>query len=253
MKAKGVLRSIGSATGPPLLVLVLWEIAARAHLLDVRFFPPPTAILQAAVAMAASGDLAQNLVPSLERLAAGFFMGAIPGIFLGAVMGYLKPVRAFFSPLVAALYPIPKIAILPLVLLVFGLGELSKYVIIAIAVFFITAMNTTAGVLGIDRVYWDVARNYRAGRATVLATVAIPGALPIIFTGIRLAVGAALLVLVAAEFVGTQTGLGQMIWSSWELFRVPRMYVAILMISLIGYVLSYVFDLIERKLIPWKG
>ena len=135
--------------------------------------------------MAQTWQFWSDLGVSLQRIAIGF-LWAIPGTMLGLAMGLFPPVRAIFQPLIAALYPLPKIALLPLILLIFGLGEASKYVIVAIGVFFLMAINSMAGVMNVPRIYFDVANNLKASRWKVYVTVA-PGALPGIFTGLRIA------------------------------------------------------------------
>lgn len=236
----------------PALLLVLWEAAVRLELLDARFFPAPTAVLGTFGQLVASGQLASDLKASLFRILAGYLLGGLAGLILGLTMGLFRLVRLALGPIVAATYPIPKIAILPLILLIFGLGESSKVVIIAIAVFYLVLLNTVAGVVNIDKIYLDVAKNFGAGRLQVYWTIAVPGALPLIITGFKLGLGVAFLVILAAEFVGARSGIGYLIWNSWQMFSVESMFVGIIVIALLGYLSSVGLDILERKLIPWK-
>src|SRR5687768_14108215 len=144
----------------PILLLLLWEVLVQTGMLDKRFFPAPSSIVGTFTNLITSGELWKHLTASISRIAVGFVMGAIPAILLGITMGLFRWPRAFFSPMVAALYPIPKIAILPLIMLIFGLGEMSKYVIIAIGVFFLVLYNTWAGVMNIPHIYLDVGKNF---------------------------------------------------------------------------------------------
>jgi NitT/TauT family transport system permease protein len=137
-------------------------------------------------------------------------------------------------------------------MLVFGIGETSKYVIVAIGVFFLVLLNTMAGVINIERIYLDVGRNYGAGRLDVLRRIALPGALPFIFTGIRLGWGTGLLLIVAAEFISSKAGLGYLIWNSWQTFSVEEMYAGLLTISALGLLSFAILDVLERWLLPWK-
>ncbi len=221
MRQREILVSIFS----PVVVLIAWELVVRARLLDARFFPAPTSIVETFWALIRSGELANAVTVSLARIFAGFLMGAIPALLLGLMLGLSRMVRAFANPIVYALYPVPKVAILPLVMLIFGLGEMSKYVIIAIAVFFLVLVNTTAGVVQIDRIYFDVARNFNASRRDFYVNVVLRGALPSIFIGLKLALGVALIVLVTAEFVGARAGIGVMIYDSWQVFAIERLFV----------------------------
>jgi ABC-type nitrate/sulfonate/bicarbonate transport system permease component len=170
----------------PLALLLLWEILARAGVIDTRFFPAPSSIVQSLVATTKSGELSENTWISLQRLFWGFVVGAIPALVLGVAMGLNRYVRAVLEPLVTATYPIPKSSILPLALLIFGLGEASKIFMVALGVFFPVIINTLAGVLEINPIYLDVGKNFKASRWNTFRTIAIPGALPMIMTGLRL-------------------------------------------------------------------
>jgi len=162
-------------------------------------------------------------------------------------------VRAIIQPIVDATFPIPKIAILPLILLIFGLGEESKYAIIAVAVIYLVLINTQAGVRNIEKIYLDVGKNYHASRRMMFTDVALPGALPLIFAGLRLGLGVALLVIVAAEFVGARSGVGYLIWSSWQVFQVEKMYVGLMTTAVLGFGSAVLFAWLERILIPWRS
>jgi ABC-type nitrate/sulfonate/bicarbonate transport system permease component len=247
------LPRISPAIWSPVLAVLLWQGCAMLGLMDARFFPAPLAIVLTLAEVVQTGQFWSDLAFSFERLAVGFLLGAIPGALLGLSMGMLRPVRNVFRPLILALYPIPKIAIFPLILLIFGLGEWSKYVIVALAVFFVMVINAMAGVLDIPAIYFDVARDLRASRSRIYFTVALPGALPGLFTGLRLAVGTSLLVLISAEFVGAQSGVGYRIWWSWSVFWVENMYAGLAEIALIGYGLSLLVDVAERRLLPWRS
>lgn len=236
----------------PFLLLAFWELVARLGWIDVRFFPPPSGIASTFWEMLSSGDLLTNTGASLTRVSVGFLLGAVPGVLLGLTMGLFPIVRAAAKSIIAVTYPIPKIAILPLILLIFGLGETSKYVIIAIAVFFPVAINTAVGVLGIEKIYVDVGRNFGADKLTFYTAIALPGAMPTIMAGMRIAWSTALLMIVAAEFVGAKVGLGAMIWNSWQIFAIEEMYVGLIALSLLGYVSFILLDWIERRVVPWK-
>jgi len=237
----------------PLLLLVVWEVLVRTGLLDARFFPAPSSIVGTFGNLVASGELLNHVTASIGRIIVGFVIGAIPALILGIVMGLSPWVRAAVNPMVAATYPIPKIAILPLIMLIFGLGEMSKYVIVSIAGFYLILINTMAGVMNIEKIYLDVGKNFGASRKDTYLTIALPGSLPMIFAGVRLAWGVSLLVIVAAEFVGAKNGIGYLIWQSWQTFSVEAMYVGLIVISILGYVSSLILDELERILIPWKS
>jgi NitT/TauT family transport system permease protein len=236
----------------PLLLLLIWEIAAWFGKIDTRFFPSPSAIFAEAGQMIRTGELWSHLSISLSRIIIGFLLGAIPGILIGLATGLFSPVRAVVQPIVDATFPIPKIAILPLFIMTLGLGEESKYAIIATGVIYFVLINTAAGVRNIDRIYLDVGKNYGAGRWMMFIDVALPGAMPLIMAGLKLGMGVALLVIVSAEFVGAKSGIGYMIWTSWQVFQVEKMYVGLLVCAALGFALSYLLEYAERLLIPWK-
>jgi NitT/TauT family transport system permease protein len=242
----------------PLLLLGLWEVLASVRVIDTRFFPAPSNIFMVVWQMMQpstqypSGELWTNLGISLQRIAIGFLIGAVPGVIIGLAIGLFSPVRAIIQPLVDATFPIPKIAVLPLFIMIFGIGEESKYAIIATAVIYLVLINTAAGVRNIDRIYLDVGKNFHASRLMMFTDIALPGALPLILTGIKLGMGVALLVIVSAEFVGAKSGLGYLIWTSWQVFQVEKMYVGLAVIALVGVAIAVLLNAVERWLIPWR-
>lgn len=236
----------------PLSLLVLWEVAVRVHVLDARFFPAPSAIAGTFWTFLISGALASNGWVTLQRILIGSFLGGVPGTLLGLLMGMNRYVRAYFDPVVKLLYPIPKIAILPLIIFIFGIGEASKWVVIAIGVFFLMAINTESGVRQIERIYLDVAQAYRARPLTVFFRVLLPGALPNVIAGVKLSVGIAIVLGVAAEFTAAKAGLGFTIYNSQQLLDIETLYAALVAISLLGFALSAAVDGLERAVIPWR-
>lgn len=236
----------------PIVLLAIWELACRVGWLDTRFFPAPTAVFREFLNMILNGELAKDVGISLSRILVGFVVGAVPGIVIGLAMGISPIVRAIVQPLVNATFPIPKIAILPLFILIFGLGEVSKYAIIAITVIYLVLINTYEGVRDISPIHLDVGQNFGASRLMTFRDIAFPGALPQIIAGLRISMGVALLVIVAAEFVGAKSGIGFLIWNSWQIFEVEKMYVGLMVCALLGFVFSFCFDLVERALLPWR-
>jgi ABC-type nitrate/sulfonate/bicarbonate transport system permease component len=234
----------------PIVLFAVWELAARARGIDVRFFPAPSSIAVTMGGMIANGTLLANALTTLERLAIGIVAGGVPALLIGLAMGLYRPVYAIVDPLISATYPIPKSAILPLILLVFGLGEPSKIAMVAIGMFYPVVINTAAGVREIDRIYFDVGHNFGARGWAVFRTIAFPGALPVIMTGVKLGVGLGLILIAIAEMVGAQSGLGFLIWNAWQIMQVNVMYVGLITIAIIGFVLTVALNEIERLLIP---
>ena len=237
----------------PIGLLLLWQLLLMAGFGDRRFIPAPTDIAVRFWGLIQNGELALHTGVTLLRVFAGYVIGAVPAIVVGLLMAMFKPVRIFFDPLIATLFPIPKIALMPLLLLALGFGDASKIALVAIAVFFPVTVNTYVGAANIEKIYWDVAKNYGASQTVLFTRVVFFGALPMIFAGLRIALAVSFIVLVAAEFVATKSGIGYLIWNSWELLQVDIMFVGIVTIGILGLITSALFQEIERKVIPWKA
>ena len=236
----------------PVALLLLWELCTRSGVLDGRFFPAPSAIFYYLIFISPGDGILADIMASLSRIFWGYLSGSIIGAALGITMGLSATVRTVFYPLIALTYPIPKIAILPLIMLVFGIGELSKIVVVAIGSFFLVLMNTLHGVDSLAKIHHDVAKVYRVTQRNFIFRVIIPGALPSIFTGLKLAIGYSLVIVVAAEFSGADAGIGYLIWQSWETFSIKAMYAGIFVIGALGLSFSLLLEYLERCLIPWR-
>jgi NitT/TauT family transport system permease protein len=236
----------------PFLLLLLWEAASRVGLLDRRFFPPPSEIANAAWEMLQNGQLIEAIGYSLRRLAFGYGLGAAVGTAVGLLLGLSAWLRALVEPWLLVTYPVPKLAVYPLLVLIVGLGDLPIVILLAIAVFYIVAINAIAGVMSIKPVILDVGRDCNATFLQSVWTIALPASLPQIMTGLEVSLGIAYIVLVAVEFVGADRGLGSIIWSSWQLFDVAPMYVAITTVSVIGYLSVLCLRALAGRLMPWR-
>lgn len=237
---------------PPILLLAIWEVLSRTGLIDWRFFSRPSEIAGVFLAMVMSGELLGHILVSLQRIFLGFLLGVIPGVILGTVVGFSRLANLIVGPLVAIVFPIPKIAILPLLMILFGVGEGSKVALIALGAVFLTLYSTASGVRNLPPIYREVGQSFGASRLQYIRIIALPGALPHIMTGLKLSLQTALLLIVAAEFVGAKEGVGQLIWSAWEIFDVRRMFVGLITLSTIGYLLSIAVEKLEDALLPWR-
>jgi len=240
------------AVASPVALLLLWELLSRSGILDPRYVPPPSQVLVTLVRLTRSGELPYHLGVSVRRILAGFLLGAVPAVALGLAMGLNRAVRAAFMPVVAAIYPIPKIAVYPLIIFYLGLGEASKVSIVALSIFFLVLLNTMAGVIGLDRVYFNIARAYGADGRGLFATVAWPGAMPAIFTGLKLGMGFALIVIVGAELLGSDAGIGFLIWRAYQIFAVDVMFAGLLVTAVLGWLATIALDWLERRALPWR-
>jgi NitT/TauT family transport system permease protein len=237
----------------PISALLIWEICSRTGILDVRFFPAPTEVFYHLLFVSPEEGIIQDIFASLNRLLWGYLAGCILGIVIGIGMGLYGSVRAAIYPLIALTYPIPKIAILPLIMLIFGIGDLAKMVMVAVGSFFLVLINTLHGVDSIEKIYHDVAAVYKIKRHNYILKIILPGSLPAIFAGLKLAIGYSLVMVVAAEFSGADKGIGFLIWQSWETFSIKSMYAGIFVIGAMGFIFSYTLHALERKLIPWRS
>jgi ABC-type nitrate/sulfonate/bicarbonate transport system permease component len=240
------------STVSPIVFLTLWELASRLGLLNPLFFPAPTVIVSTMGQMVASGELWRHLEVSLRRVGYGFLLGATPAVVLGLAMGWSGKVRVIVEPLISATLPIPKLVVLPIIMLIFGIGEASKIVIVGVGAFYPALINSAAGVAGIRPVYFEVARNFGATRWQKFWRLIVPGSLPMVFVGLRLAFGMALLMVVASEFVAARTGIGAMIWLSWETLRTEKLYAGIAAWAIVGIVSSALLMSLQRVLIRWR-
>ena len=246
------LIELGLTVASPALLIAIWELLSRSGRIDSRFWPPPSSLWDTAVTMTQEDDLFGDIRVTVGRILLGFLFGAVPGIVLGLAMGLFWPIRVFVMPLATIVYSIPKIALLPLMIIAFGIGETSKLVTVALSIFFLVALSTMSGVLELDRSYRDVARNLGASRGELFLTVALPGALPAIFTGLRLALGFALVVVVGTEFVNADSGLGYRIWNSYQTLRMPQIFVGLILTGVLGWGLTALLGAIEHLVMPWR-
>ena len=235
-----------------LCLLAIWELICQSGIVSSLFLPAPTAIISALLQMIADGEIGVSLAASLYRILAGFFIGSLVGLAVGLVTGTSALMDKIGTPIVNAIYPIPKIALLPLFILWLGIGELSKVTIIALGVFFPVAMNTYSGVKNVDTLLLKVAASFNASWWMTMKSVVLPNALPMIFAGLRLAAGTSLLLLVAAEMIAAQVGIGALILHYGDLMITDRLMAGVIVLSLLGLVLNLILQFLERKAIPWK-
>jgi len=230
----------------------VWEALARAGLASALFFPAPSAVASAFWRLMATGVLPASLAVSLRRLGMGFALGAGPGLVLGLAMGRSRRLRDLLDPVIASAHPVPKIAILPLIMIVFGIGETSKVVVVALGAFFPILINTMAGVHQISPIHFEVAENYGAGRLKVFTRVLLPGSLPMVLAGVRLGLNIALLLTIAVEMVFAAGGLGGIVWQSWETLRVQNIYATLVVIAVLGIGFNAAVQCLSRRLVPWQ-
>jgi len=235
-----------------LMFFAAWELASRAGMISPLFFPAPSIVIDTIIRLLATGELTRNLAATVGRMLTGFLIGGLAGMSLGILMGWSASVRQVIDPLIAAIHPVPKISIFPLIMIVFGIGAISKILVIAVAAFFPMVINTTAGVRHIGLIHFEVARNFGASPWQVFLHVILPGSSPMILAGVRLALNLSLSLTTAIELLMGRDGLGAMIWLSWQTLRIEELYAAIFCLAMIGTLFRYAVIYLSRQLVPWQ-
>jgi len=236
----------------PLLLLLAWFVVAHAGWFPPQLLVPPAEVWASFKDLLASGELREHVVNSLSRLAIGFSIGALGGLLFGTAMALSKTVEAYCAPLFHTLRQVPSIALIPMFILFFGVEETFKVLIVTKAAFFPVALAASEGVKGIPRGYFEVASVYRLPLWSLLRDVAFPAAAPPIVTGLRISLSRAWMVLVAAELLAADSGLGQMIELSRQMLRIDIVMVGVVVTGAIGFVLDFAFRLLEKRLLRWR-
>jgi len=234
------------------LLLAGWEALTRFHALDPLFFPAPSLLLVTLGRLIASGEAGRQVMRTLERTAAGFGLGVAAGAVVSALLSVSATVRRAFEPLIAALYATPRLTLLPMVMLLFGVNDLARVLLVGLGTALLMMIQISDAVRAIDRNYVDMAVNYGAGRAMVIRKVYLPACLPQIFTALRLAFSRALVMTISVELLSSQDGLGSMIWSAWQTFAIEKLYVSIALAGALGLLSQRLFEELERRVVPWK-
>jgi ABC-type nitrate/sulfonate/bicarbonate transport system permease component len=235
----------------PIGLVLLWQGASDWGWVDVRFFPAPTKIVSDWRRLFENGVYWSHLGASIRRILYGYLWGAGAGLALGLLIGRTKMIKAALEPTIVALYTVPKLAILPLLLLILGIGESPKVMLIAITVFFIVLINTTGALETVPPGHIEAGRSFGLNRFDMIRHVILPSALPQIFIGLRLAAGIAVLALVGAEFVAAKAGLGFLIWNSWNIGIPSYMYIGIVSIAGLGVVTNSLLRFLQKLAVPW--
>jgi ABC-type nitrate/sulfonate/bicarbonate transport system permease component len=237
--------------------LVLWAVFtavnARVELVNPVLLPTPVEVGRVALDLGTSGDLARHVVTSLGRVAQGFGLAAVAALGLGVLVGLCVPLRLMIEPVIEFVRPIPPLAFLPMFLVWFGLGEASKVAFIGYTTFFPMFVAIAASVLRIDVVLLRAAASLGASRADLVRRVMLPAALPGIVVALRVGVGLALFVIVGAEFMGADAGLGHLIMEGRTFFNPPQIVMGALLLGLLGSLINTLLLAAERRLLGWRG
>jgi NitT/TauT family transport system permease protein len=235
-----------------LSIIASWEVAARLQWISPWFFPPPSQIASYMASPSAAAFLADHAGATLRRVFTGLICGVAPAALLGMLIGWSSRLRRIVDPFLAALHPIPKIALLPLLIVIFGIGETPRIIAIAVGAFFPMALTAASGARQINPTFFEVARNYGATGWQVFRFVVVPASVPAMVVGVRLSFNVALLIAVSTEIAASRTGLGTILWLAWETFRIEQLYAALVVVSAIGIGFNIGWSLLSRILLRWQ-
>ena len=234
------------------LAIGLWQLAGSAALVNPLFLPTPIAIVRAIYQLALSGALWQHLSYSIMRIATGWLLGTATGVIVGFAIGLSSVARGVGITFISALFPIPKIALLPLLILWLGIGEEPKIATIALGVFFSTAISVYSGVDAVPRNLIRMAQSFNVPFHTIVRRVIWPGALPSILAGFRITASIALLLVVSAEMIGAEFGIGAFVLQAGNLMQTDQLLAGVVILSLFGLAVGRLINWLETRLLHWR-
>ncbi|MEM7693776.1 MAG: ABC transporter permease [Pseudomonadota bacterium] len=235
-----------------LVLLVVWEAGSRTGVISPIALPAPSEVFGALSDLVTTGKLWLHLEASLTRLIAGWTIGTLAGVAVGLLIGLFSLARSSLSPLVSALFPIPKIALLPLFIIWFGIGEGSKIATIVFGTFFPTVIATYGGVDNVDRTLIRMGQSFGLSWWSIVRKIVLPGALPAILSGARISASIGIILLVAAEMIGAEYGLGAYILLAGSLFALDQLIAGVMMLSIIGLTVGWLIGRAEKHLLAYR-
>ncbi|HEX7075673.1 MAG TPA: ABC transporter permease [Hyphomicrobiaceae bacterium] len=233
------------------MLLVIWEAASRLGFVNQHILPAPSAIAATLFELIWSLELLHHLAASMYRIFTGFAIAVVSSVVLGLLMARFHLIEMVFDPLVELLRPVSPLAIFPVAILWFGIGDASKIFLVALACSFPIILNTYAGVRAIDVNYIRAARSLGANGWEIIYKVIWVSCLPHVFTGLRISWGISLIVIVAAEMIGSDSGIGYLILDAQQTFRIERVYAGVFVIGVVGFATDQIFRYLRRALLPW--
>jgi sulfonate transport system permease protein len=250
-RVAGTLQAGWSRYGLLVGFLVLWQVASTTGWVNPSIFPPLHVIATALFNGIASGALVDDIAISLQRSGLAFLSAVVIGIPLGLFMGQIRQVEQALDPILQLFRQTSALALYPVFILLLGLGETSKVFVIFWATLFPILLSTIGGVKEVDGKLIEMARTYGASRLTVFRRVVLPASAPAIFVGLRLSATTALLLLIAAEMIGANKGIGFQVMNAQYNFQIPLMFAAIFLLALLGLAANAVLLLLQRRLCRW--
>lgn len=237
----------------PVVILLAWEILSRTGVIRATFFPPPTEIIaRSVIIFEPDSGLGGDIIATVLRVLVTIVLAVILGVGVGIAITASQWMDRGAHTILAFLYPIPGVLFFPFLTFLLGRTEMAIILTALVTPLIVMILYTVAGVRSIDRTLLEVADNYGSRGAKRFFGILVPGSLPSIVTGIRVSLGFTLIAVIAIEMVGAPNGLGQFLWSNWQILRVTDMYVALLIIAVIGLISSVGFDAVADRLLPWR-
>ena len=234
------------------IIIFLVELGTTSGVISSLTLPKPSDVLETMVELYHSGLLFKHLVPSISRLILGSLIGISLGITVGTLIGLFSYIRSGLVPVIAAIFPIPKIALLPLFVIWFGIGEGSKYALIALGSFTPTVVATYGAVDNIDRTLIRMGQSFGLSWTSIVRKIVLPGAMPGILSGLRISLAISIILLVAAEMLGAEFGIGAYILEAGSLYDLERLFTGVAILSALGVTVSVLIGMLEQKVLKWR-
>jgi len=234
------------------LLLACWETLSKLRVLDPLFFPAPSTLLATLRTLTMSGEVGRQVMHTLERTATGFGLGVICGVVASAVLTLSATLRRASEPLISALYSTPRLTLLPMVMLLVGVNDMARVLLVAMGTALLMVIQISDAVRAVNRDFVDMALNYGAGPLAVIRKVYLPACLPQAFTALRLSFSRALVLTISVELLNCDDGVGSMIWNAWQTFAIEKLYVSIALAGALGLLFQWLFLRLERRMTPWK-
>lgn len=235
------------------LLLVVWELSGVIFISTNRYLPFPHELVLALKEELLGKDIYLHIFASLQRVIIGFLVASTIAVPLGLLSAYFESLGEVIKPVIEVIRPIPPIAYIPIAIILFGLGDLSAYFIVFVGAFFPIFTNTYLGAVSLPKIYKNISRSFEISRRDYLRKVLLPYSMPFIFIGLKIGLGTGWMSVIAAELIGTQSGLGYFIQLNRLLLRIENVFVGMLLIGLVGYLLNKSIGFVENKVITWKN
>lgn len=236
-----------------ILLVVIWQVVTNLNLVKQIFLPTPVQVLDALKSIFSGGPIWTDLGVSGEEFILGLGISIAIGAVLGILTGWYRPVDEFFKPIVVALNSMPQVAVIPVLILIFGIGITPKVIVVILSCAPVILMNTAAGVANVDERLMRVARSFGATDWQAIRTIVIPDVVPFFMTGLRISIGRAIIGVVVGEIFASRAGIGSLLISASDSFNMPVMYASVIIITALGILLTQVAAWAERRMQMWRS